>query len=104
MGDLAKLSLDACHRPKPFRYQDPEEIEELIRIRKTLQGEEARALAKRIVDFRRARRHEWLVSVLEQASRGDYAAVRFFKNDRASKECKPSVSNLREVLSRRAWN
>ena len=85
MGDLAKLSLDACHRPKPFRYQDPEEIEELIRIRKTLQGEEARALAKRIVDFRRARRQEWLVSVLEQASRGDYAAVRLFQKRQSLK-------------------
>ena len=73
---LESLARASCHRPRTYRYQDCQEIKELIQLRKTLQRDDSRKLANRIVALRKSAKQEWLESVLRKAAQGDFAAVR----------------------------
>ena len=73
--DLESLARASCHGPRTYRYQESQEIKELIWLRKI----DSRKLANRIVAHRNFAKQEWLVSVLRKAAQGDFAAIRYFK-------------------------
>ena len=95
--DLGSLARTSCHRPRTYGYQDSEELQELIRLRKTRQRDDSRKLANLIVSLRKFAKQEWLVGVLHKAAQGDVAAVRYFKMRQGIQGCMPLICTKQEA-------
>ena len=79
MSLLEEFATSCSFRPKSLRYADPVFIKDKIRERRLLGGAAARALGKEISALRKKAKAEWLTSVLERASKGDFFAISYFK-------------------------
>ncbi|CAE7319120.1 pol [Symbiodinium sp. CCMP2592] len=108
MARLEAICQQSSKRVTSCRYQDSPELKQLARERKLLRGQQARQLAKRIADERKAAKRAWLSNLLEQGAGGDFRALSYFKKRNSSaytqgSYCMRAGGSVRAVSDLRAF-
>ena len=94
MSAVSELAAQSCFRPKSYRFVDPPEVKELVKQREKAPKEDKPSLSVQICAVRKLARQAWQVDLLDKGSRGNYAALHYFRKRQSIQHSQASYVQL----------